>query len=106
MALEFKSGTARRDPITFKLDDDEFTFTPPKLASAVLEGLETGDDFGASLDWLRDGLPEDQSALIVHRLKDQNDTFDITDLGPIIEALIAKVTGRPTSPSRGSRRRR
>lgn len=106
MPLEFKSGTARRDPITFKLDDDEFTFTPPKLAGAVLEGLETGDDFGASLDWLRDGLPKDQAELIVHRLKDQNDTFDITDLGPIIEALIAKVTGRPTSPSRGSRRRR
>lgn len=106
MGLEFKSGTARREPITFTLDDDEFTFTPPKLAGAVLEGLETGDDFGASLDWLRDGLPSEQAELLVHRLKDEADNFDVTDLGPIIEALIAKVTGRPTKPSRASRRRR
>lgn len=106
MGLEFKSGTARREPITFKLDDDEFMFTPPKLAGAVLEGLETGDDLGASLDWLQKGLPQDQADLIVHRLKDESDSFDITDLGPIIEALIAQVAGRPTRPSRASRRRR
>lgn len=106
MALEFKSGASRRDPIPFKIDDTEFLFTPPKLAGALLEGLETGDDLGASLDWLEKGLPEDQAQLLIHRLKDDNDDFDITDLGPIIQALIEKVTGRPTQPSRASRRRR
>lgn len=106
MGLEFKSGTARREPITFKIDDDEFTFTPPKLFSTVLEGLESGDDFGASLDWLQRGLPEDQADLITHRLKDESDDFEVTDLGVVIQGLIEKVTGRPTQPSRASRRRR
>lgn len=106
MALEFKSGTARREPITFKVDDDEFTFKPPKLFNALMDGIESQDDFGALLDWLRDGLPKEQAELLVHRLKDENDNLEVTDLGNIVQALVEKVTGRPTQPSRASRRRR
>lgn len=106
MALEFKSGALRREPITFKIDDDEFTFNPPKLAGAVLEGIESGDDFGASLDWLQKGLSDEQADLIVHRLKDDKDSFDVTDLSMIIQALMEKIVGRPTPPSRDLRRRR
>jgi hypothetical protein len=105
MSLEFTTAKRRKEPITFTLDDVEYVFTPPKTANVILDYVETGNDIGALLDWLEDGLSEEQAQLIIQRLKDPDDDLDMDTLGDITAALLEKVVGRPTRRSSGSPRR-
>lgn len=104
--LEFKTARRRREPITFTIDDDTYTFTPPKTAGAVLSIID-GDEseVKALFDWLEQGLPEEEARRIEERLRDPDDDLDIPDVANVIRALLEQVSGRPTRPSRDSRRR-
>lgn len=104
----FTSGSKPRKPLTFALDDRTFTFTPPKLAGMVLDLLDGSDDEEASnnaaqaaFDWLSDGLPEEESELLVARLRDPDDPLDLPDVVEIIRWLLGKVADRPTTSRRG-----
>lgn len=106
MGLEFTTAKRRKDPIEFSIDGEAFVFTPQKLAGAFLDVVEGGDETGASYDWFLGGLSQEQKQRIVDRLGNPEDDFDLGQLGEIIQALAAQVAGRPTTPSRASRRQR
>lgn len=106
MTKEFTTATKRRKPIEFALDGTNYQFTPPKQATLVLDFLGSGDEVGALFDWVNEGLGEEQAAAIEDRLKDPDDDFDIKELTDIARWLVEESTGRPTKPSRASRRRR
>lgn len=104
--LEFTTAKRRREPITFTLDGDEYTFTPVKTAGAVLGVVHDGEDeLKALFDWFDEGLSEEDSQRIENRLRDPDDDLDIPDVANVIRALLEKVSGRPTRSSRDSRRR-
>lgn len=108
MSLEFTTAKKRTEPIHFKLDGEEFDFTPHKSAGIVL-ALADGDYeqvMRRTLDWLGDGLPEDQAKRILDRIRDDDDDFDIDDLQKIIGRLQEQISGRPTTSPNGSSRRR
>jgi hypothetical protein len=105
MALEYNTAKKRREPISFTIDGHEYVFTPPKLAGAVLDTMDNGDD-GALLDWLGAGLSDEDEELIATRLRDPNDDLDIEDIGHIVQMLVEKVVGRPTKSRPGLRRPR
>lgn len=97
--LAFTSAKRSKKPIKFTLDGDEYSFTPPKQAGMAMPFL---DDSGSNelkvvMDWLGDGLPEDQVARLITRLKDPEDDFDIPTLKDVIKGLVEKVTGNPTT---------
>lgn len=105
MSLEFTTAKRRKEPITFTLDDRSFVFTPPKLAGAVLDVLDT-DDNGALLDWFASGLSDEDETFITNRLRDESDDLDVDDIGRIVQSLVERVVGRPTRSRSGLRRPR
>lgn len=105
-ALAFETAKRRRDTITFTLDGDTYHFTPPKKAGMVLEVSEGGNEVKALFDWLDDGLPTEEAEYLENRLRDPDDDLDVDTLTEVVAGLLEKVSGRPTRPSRASRRRR
>lgn len=103
MSLQFTTAKRRKEPISFTIDGEEFTFTPPKTAKVLLEYAETGNELGPLLDWLDEGLSKEQAKRIEERLLDSEDDFDSDQLGEIVSALFEQVSGRPTKRSSGSR---
>lgn len=99
--LEFNTAKKRRDPITFTLDGEEYTFNPPKSAFMMLPlMLGQGDDTLAvkqMFDWLDKGLPKPQVQKLIRRLKDDKDDFDVDDLDALVAKLMETVSGRPTT---------
>lgn len=100
----FTTGVRRTQTITFDLDGERYSFTPPKtalLTMRLISGELGGDEdlagTRATFDWLSDGLPEEQNDRLVERLRDPKDDFDVENLATIIEWLRKKVDGRPTT---------
>jgi hypothetical protein len=99
----FTTAKRRAKPITFTLDDEDYVFTPPKRAGAVVDLVLSGEGVDelaatrAAFDWLSRGLPEEQNDRIVERLKDPEDDFDIENLEDLLQWLRKRVEGRPTS---------
>lgn len=97
------STTLARTPIDFELDGTTYHFTPPKTASVIL-GFAAGGSEGIKglLNWLSDGLPEDQMETLKARLLDPEDPLDFELVGEITSDLLEQVTeqktGRPTRP--------
>lgn len=106
MTTEFTTAVKRRKPIEFTIDGVEYEFTAPKQAGMVLDYLETQDELGAMMDWVNEGLGEEQAGRLEARLKDPEDDFDFDELTGIARWLIEQATGRPTKQPRASRRRR
>ena len=83
-------------------DDHEYSFTPPKSAlmlMPILDGGDISDGMGmtkATLNWLGEGLTEEENQRILARLKDNKDDLDVDNLTDVIKALSEKVGGRPT----------
>lgn len=105
MSLEFTTAKRRHEPFTFILDGREFVFTPPKLAGAILDAMDS-DDSGAMLDWFAKGLNDEDETFIANRMRDADDDFDVDDVARIVQSLIEKVVGRPTKSRSGLRRSR
>jgi hypothetical protein len=104
--LSFKVAARRRTPITFDLggDDHVYTFLPPKQAGVFMPMLDAANDDAASMSaaraafkWLDDGLGKEDQDHIEARLRDEDDDLDFDTLGEVINGLMEKVSGRPTS---------
>jgi len=100
--LAFKVAARRTEPITFSFEDDphEYSFVPPKTASMVLPMLDADSDVGAAkaaFDWLDDGLSEEDQKRIADRLRDPKDNLDIPSVEEVVEALVERVSARPTT---------
>lgn len=100
MAETFKITKRSREPIEFDIEGDDYTyvFTPPKTATAVLPVLDgEASEIKATLNWLSDGLPEEQNTHLINRLKDPKDDLDLEDVGGYVERLMEIMAARPTS---------
>lgn len=102
---QFTTAKRRSAPIEFELDGETYHFTAPKTAAMVLDVIADGAGDAnspaaakATLDWLSRGLPEEENAQLIARLRDPDDDFDFPNLGPIIEFLVEESTGNPTLP--------
>lgn len=97
-ALEFTTAARGAEPIPFKIDGEEFTFTPPKQALMVMPYIDGDEDFlRQQVKWLWTGLTDEAEARIRERLADPEDRFDTPDLTKLIRALDQAVAGRPTT---------
>ena len=106
--LSFKVAKRRAQPITFDLEGDDhvYTFTPPKQAGTAMPLIKSdmdikSDAFGlaaarSTFKWLDDGLSDEDREHIEARLRDPKDDLDFDTLGEVVEALMERVTGKPT----------
>jgi hypothetical protein len=99
--LEFTIAARRKDPIKFKVsgNDHVYTFNPPKTATMILDIYEDENQgLKAMMDWLGEGLSDEDEAHLEARLRDPEDDVDFPDLRDMIKSFIEKsATGRPTS---------
>lgn len=95
MTKKFTTAAKARTAIEFELDEVEYKFTPPKSAAMIMPIMEGGDNemavVRAGLDWLKQGLHEDQYAILVSRLKDPKDDYDLEDFQDLVEWLVETV---------------
>jgi hypothetical protein len=95
MPKKFTTAAKARTAIEFELDEVLFKFTPPKQAAMIMPILDGGNDemavVRAGLGWLEEGLADEQYGVIVQRLKDPKDDYDLDDFQELIEWLIEQV---------------
>lgn len=96
----------RTEPITFEIQGGEdpvtgenhvYTFNPPKVAPVVLDMYDSPDEMVRILfDWLGEGMSEDDNKILLSRLRDSDDDFEIYSLRQLLDGIISKVSARPT----------
>lgn len=102
---EFTTKERERQTVEFILDGETFYFTPPKRAELVMSvvasaGLDRqtteADSVRDLLNWLGEGLSEEQAERIMSRLKDPDDDFDLAQINEIARYLLGQASNRPT----------
>jgi hypothetical protein len=105
MVKSFETKQRERKVTEFELDGETFTFTHPKKASLIMSVVEEGgldknttdsDSIRDLLNWLGEGLSEEQGDKILARLRDPQDDFDLPDVNDIARHLLAQTSNRPT----------
>lgn len=101
--LEFKTSARENadEPITFKIDGEEYTAYPPKdtalaFLAAASAGNSTGEQLREVLSFLRDTLDQDSQERLFARLRDPLDDMTMVDATNILSGLIKEFSGRPT----------
>lgn len=113
---QFRTESERAKPILFAVDDDEFEWTPPKQAALLLDTIGLGgdrerlddprmDQVRGQIDWVSSGLHPQDRDLLLDRLRDPDDPFDVDQLVEIMKWLVEQSTARPTRRPSGSPRR-
>lgn len=102
---EFTTKERERQTIEFSIDGEVFTFTPPKRAELIMSvvssvGLDRpvteSDSVRDLLNWLGEGLGEQQAERIMSRLSDPDDDFDLAQVNEIARYLLGQSSNRPT----------
>lgn len=101
----FETKVREKQVIEFEVDGTMFRFTPPKRAELIMSVVSsTGLDKASSetdsvrdlLNWLGEGLSEDQAGIFTSRLMDPDDDFDLEQINEIARYLLAESGKRPT----------
>lgn len=101
----FETKAREKQVVEFELDGETFRFTPPKRAELIMSvvgtvGLDkTSSDTDSVRDlmnWLGEGLSEEQAQRIFDRLKDPEDDFDLDQVNEIARYLLGQSSNRPT----------
>jgi hypothetical protein len=101
----FETKAREKQVVEFELDGETFRFTPPKRAELImsvvssvgLDGRATETDSVRDLmNWIGEGLSEEQAKRIFDRLTDTNDDFDLDQLNEIARYLLGQSSNRPT----------
>jgi hypothetical protein len=107
----FETKAREKQVIEFELDGESFRFTPPKRAGLIMSvvgtiGLDTTssdtDSVRDLLNWVGEGLSEEQGQRFVDRLKDPDDDFDLEQMNEIARYLLGQSSNRPTRRRSGS----
>lgn len=102
---EFQTKEREKQTITFSLDGESFTFTPPKRAELIMSVVsENGLDRRSTdtdsvrdlLNWLGEGLGDEQAEKVLGRLRDPDDDFDLDQINEIARYLVGQTSNRPT----------
>ena len=101
----FETKVREKQVVEFELDGESFRFTPPKRAELImsvvssvgLDGRATeSDSVRDLLNWIGEGLSEEQAKRLLDRLSDPDDNFDLADINEIARYLLGQSTNRPT----------
>jgi hypothetical protein len=107
----FETKAREKQTVEFELDGEVFRFTPPKRAELIMSvvgtvGLDKAstdtDSVRDLMNWLGEGLSEEQSARLIDRLKDPEDDFDLDQINEIARFLLGQSSNRPTRRRSGS----
>lgn len=107
MSMEFDVAKRRREPIPFHLSIDpdfEYEFLPPKDSKITL-AIASGDNGQIAknmLDWITDGLPDDQAQHLIEVFEDNDNDFDTEAVIGLLRMLQGQEAGRPTTSPDGS----
>lgn len=102
---DFSTKERERQVVSFTLDGEQYTFTPPKRAELVMSVISTvglsrpiteGESLRDLLNWFSEGLGEEQNERIMERLADKEDDFDLAGVTEIARWLVGQTSGRPT----------
>lgn len=106
MTKEFTTKERPPKITEFDLDGEHYVFTAPKRAGLVMsvvttvgvdgKGSTDSDSVRDLLNWVGDGLPEDQAARLLGRLQDPDDDFDLENMNEIARYLLGQSSNRPT----------
>ncbi len=107
----FETKSREKQVVEFELDGETFRFTPPKRAGLIASVVSTvgldktstdTDSVRDLLNWLGDGLSEEQSQRIFERLNDDADDLDLDQVNEIARYLLGQSSNRPTRRRSGS----
>lgn len=110
MGKQFVTQEKERKTVEFDVDDRHIVFQVPKksglIASVVNKvGLDSRnldtDSTRDLLNWLGEGMTEDDSAWLLGRLLDPDDEFDLDDINEIAKYILGQTTNRPSRRRRG-----
>jgi len=105
MAKDITTKQRERQSVEFTLDGETFTFTSPKRAELIMSAITTvgldktstdGDSVRDLLNWLGEGLGDEQAERILGRLRDPEDDFDLDQVNEIARFLLGQSSNRPT----------
>lgn len=102
--IETEARPHETDEIQFGADGEVYEFVTPK-AGILLSGLlreqkgETNAFTAAKLDWLEQGMYEEDWLAVQGRLSDPDDALDMHHLTNMVDALLAGGAMRPPSSS-------
>lgn len=106
----FQTTEKEAKVIPFELDGRQMVFTTPKRAGLIasvvanvgLDGRNLDTDSTKDLlNWIGEGLSEEDAAHLLERLQDPDDDFDLMDVNEIAKYLLGQSTNRPTRRRRG-----
>lgn len=110
MSKQFVTQEKERKTVEFDVDDRHIVFQVPKksglIASVVnrvgldSRNLET-DSTRDLLNWLGEGMTEEDSKWLLERLLDADDEFDLEDINEIAKYILGQTSNRPTRRRRG-----
>jgi len=107
---QFYTKEKEQKIVEFDLDDRHIVFTVPKrsglIASVINKvGLDSRnldtDSTRDLLNWLGEGLSDEDGEWIFARLTDEEDQFDLDDINEIAKYILGQSANRPTKRRRG-----
>lgn len=110
MGKQFVTQEKEQKTVEFDVDDRHIVFQVPKksglIASVVNNvGLDNRnldtDSTRDLLNWLGEGMTEDDSKWLLGRLVDPDDNFDLEDINEIAKYILGQASNRPTRRRRG-----
>lgn len=102
------SAWEEAQPITFKIDDDEFTAYPPTegqiayMMASQAQDREMADTIAGILDFFTGLLDAADAAKFRRRFLDRDDNLSFETMQDVIESLVEEWSERPTKPSSDS----
>jgi hypothetical protein len=110
MVKAFETAPKEQKVIEFELDGRTIEFKTPKRAGLIASVVSNVGLDGRSLDtdstkdllnWLGEGMSEDDATHLLERLQDPDDDFDLSDINEIARYLLGQSSNRPTRRRRG-----
>lgn len=106
----FSTEPKEQKVIEFEVDGKALRFTMPKRAGLIASvvqnvGLDARnldtDSTRDLLNWLGEGLGEDDAQWLLDRLTDPDDDFDLDNVNEIAKYVVGQGVNRPTRRRRG-----
>ena len=106
----FETKAKEAKVVEFELDGRMLKFTTPKRAGLIASvvnsvGLDSRnldtDSTRDLLNWLGEGLSEEDSDWLLSRLTDPDDDFDLEEINEVAKYILGQNSNRPTRRRRG-----
>lgn len=110
MTKQFITEKRERKIVEFDWDDRHIVFTVPKRAGLIASVVNTvgldsrnldTDSTRDLLNWLGEGMTEEDADWLLERLKDPDDDLDIMDVNEVAKYILGQTSNRPSKRRRG-----